>query len=87
MGMPLKSGRGFSEADNAAAQPVVIVNEALVRKYFSGKNAIGRNIQLEGPPVLRQIVGIVGDVKPGGLDSEADPEVYMPWRFVRARRT
>lgn len=79
LGIPLKSGRAFSERDSKTAPPVAIVNETFARKYLAGLNPIGQTFQLEGSPVLHQIVGVVGDVKPDALDSEANPEIYKPF--------
>jgi putative ABC transport system permease protein len=76
MGIPMKSGRGFTERDTKNAPPVAIVNETFASKFLAGRSPIGQSIQLEGVPVLFQIVGVVGDVKPDGLDSGANPEVY-----------
>jgi putative ABC transport system permease protein len=81
MGIRLLRGRAFTEEDREGGMAAVIVNETLVRRYFSGEDPLGQTIQLMSP---RQIVGIVGDVKPQGLDSEPQPEMYLPYRgFVR----
>ena len=81
MGIRLVQGRAFTEEDREGGMAAVIVNETLVRRYFPGDDPLGKNIQLMGP---RQIVGVVGDVKPQGLDSEPQPEMYLPYRgFVR----
>jgi putative ABC transport system permease protein len=79
VGVPLKMGRVFNERDDKAATPVAIVNETFARRYLAGQNPIGANVQHRGTPALRQIVGVVGDVKPDGLDSAANPEVYTPY--------
>jgi predicted permease len=79
LGIPLKTGREFSERDSKAAPPVAIVNETFARKFLGGLNPIGQSVQLEGSPVLQQIVGVIGDVKPDALDTEANPEVYKPY--------
>ena len=82
MRIPLKSGRGFTERDTKNAPLVAVVNQTFASKYFAGLNPIGQSIQLEGVPVLDQIVGVVGDVKPDGLDSGANPEVYAAYAQV-----
>ncbi len=79
MGMELRAGRTFTNADTATAPQVALVNETFARKYFPTQNPIGQTIQMEGAPALREIIGVVGDVKPDGLDSGADPEVYKPF--------
>jgi putative ABC transport system permease protein len=79
MSIPVKGGREITERDNKTAPPVAMVNETFARKYFAGRNPIGRSVELQGMPGLLQIVGIVGDVKPDMLDSEPNPEVYVAY--------
>ena len=82
MGMALRRGRGF---DAIAADAVVVINEAMARRFFAGADPIGRRLQIEdGPLRVREIVGVVGDVKHFGLDVAAPPEMYLshldrPW--------
>jgi predicted permease len=84
MKIPVREGRAFNDADNAGAQAVTIVNEAFVRRFFSDGDAfaqqfsIGRD--LDDP--LRKIVGVVGDAKQFGLDSDAPPMVFVPFAQV-----
>jgi predicted permease len=86
LGIPLRSGREFTEQDNAfGAPPVVILNESLARllwpDYPRGQDPIGRHIW-EGADRAAgelQIVGIVGDVHQGGLMSGPRPEFYVPF--------
>jgi putative ABC transport system permease protein len=78
MGIPLRAGRPFSASDDMTGLPVAIINETFARKYFPGENPIGQQVQLEGSPAMLEIVGVTGDVKPDGLDSESNPEVYAP---------
>ena len=84
MGIPLMRGRGFTDADNAGAPQVVLLNEAAVKKFFPKGNAIGRRIELgwgRGPGRPRnggEVVGIVGSVKQFGLDEVEEPEIYIP---------
>lgn len=80
MGIPLRAGRPFSVHDDAAAARVAIVNSAFVRRYFPDESAIGRRIAIGfmGPPVTREIVGVVGDVRMQNYRDDAEPHVYMP---------
>jgi ABC-type antimicrobial peptide transport system permease subunit len=59
---------------------VVLVNEALARKYWGSKNPVGQSIRFAfmGPPREREIVGVVADVRHSGPQTEPDPEVYVP---------
>jgi putative ABC transport system permease protein len=87
MGIPLAKGRDFETADDQKSRPVIIINETLARQFFPDENPIGKRIRpgisLNGTnPVMREIVGVVGAVKHGGLTRESDPEVYVPARQI-----
>jgi predicted permease len=71
-GVPLRRGRLFTNADVAGAPGVVLVNEALARRYFPNEDPVG--IKLD----RGLIVGVVGDVRSTRLDLPADPELYYP---------
>ena len=76
LGMRLLAGRAFTEQDDDKSPPVVIINETLARRYFSGEAPIGKQIL---PPDPLTIVGVVRDVKRFGLDAETLPEIYCPY--------
>ncbi|HEY2800683.1 MAG TPA: ABC transporter permease [Chthoniobacterales bacterium] len=83
VGIPLLQGRAFDEHDTFTSAPVVIVNEFFAKKFFPGQNAIGKRItpgmsatDAEAP--MREIVGIVGNVKHRSLRSDDTPEMYVP---------
>ena len=87
MRLPLKEGRFFDDRERADGEQVVIVNEALVDRYFPGEDPIGRHVRpYDGPetesPWLR-IVGIVGNEKRTAVASEMSwtdtPVLYRPW--------
>jgi len=76
---PLLKGRFFTEADTADSPPVVIVNQAFVKKYFRDGEALGKRISRDDTnPKWATIVGVVADIKHRGLDMEAQPEYYLP---------
>jgi putative ABC transport system permease protein len=84
MQIPLLQGREFREQDGDDSTPVVIINEALARGFFPGENPIGKHIRPgistdERPSRMREIVGVVGNVKHRDLGSEWTPEAYMPF--------
>ena len=80
MGMKLVKGRAFSRYDTEAAPGVVIINETMATRFFAGEDPIGRRLDLSGDPKdLRDIVGVVGDVRNYGVDEEVKPEVYVPF--------
>jgi putative ABC transport system permease protein len=89
MGIPLLKGRDFSDRDDGAAAPVLVVNQAFARKFFPGEDALGKRVQPGAgrPPVpMREIVGVVGDAKQSGVGTDADPIYYLaykqlPWRL------
>jgi putative ABC transport system permease protein len=79
LGIPLVQGRIFTDRDNADAPAVAIINQSAVKRFWPGLNPIGERISVGDPQRWREIVGVVGDVKHEGLDSETTPEVYMPY--------
>ncbi|HEV8702061.1 MAG TPA: ABC transporter permease [Candidatus Polarisedimenticolia bacterium] len=76
LGIPLVRGRSFTEADDGNAPRVALINQAMARLFFPGEDPIGKHVVYNAAP--RAIVGIVGDVRHFGLDTEAPPEFYLP---------
>lgn len=81
LGLPARRGRVFTDADREGAPMVAVINEALARQFFAGRDPIGRWIRTggEGNAQLR-VVGVVPDVRHQGLDAAAAPTVYLPHR-------
>ncbi len=80
MGIPLLKGRFFTEADLAESPRVAIINETMARRYFPDEDPIGKRMNItNGPPALREIVGVVGDVKQYGLDTQSPAQMYEPY--------
>ncbi len=79
MGIPLQAGRTFSPRDDPQSSPVAMVNEAFVRRYFPNQDPLGQQL-LFGTQAdsSREIVGILGDVRRRGFDSESRAEIYLP---------
>jgi putative ABC transport system permease protein len=80
MRIGLAQGRVFEENDNAGAPAAAVINEAFVRRFFDGKEALGQQLLVGrglGDP-LRQVVGVVKDVKQFGLDKPSPPMVFFP---------
>ncbi|HTY84706.1 MAG TPA: ABC transporter permease [Silvibacterium sp.] len=77
----LISGRYFAETDNATGPKVVVINQALARKYFPGENPIGKKIgdTSLSPDSMREVVGVVDDIREASLDEEIWPAVYHPF--------
>jgi predicted permease len=83
MGIPLLQGRDFTEGDDVGRPAVLVVNQAFARRFFPGEEVIGKRMKpgLGAPPApLREIVGVVGDARQGGLGAEADPIYYLPYK-------
>ena len=80
----LVKGRVFTDQDNGAAERVVVINEAMAKKYWPKNDALGARItigkgvgpEFEEPP--RQIIGVVGDVRQSGLSQPSNPIMYVP---------
>ncbi|MEY2507134.1 MAG: hypothetical protein QOH01_1463 [Verrucomicrobiota bacterium] len=82
MGIPVRQGRIFDERDRLDSAPVVIVNERFVQKFFAGQNVIGKRIKPgfsadDSGEKMREIVGVVGNVKHLSLKNEDSPEMYL----------
>ena len=76
----LLRGRYFTEAEDVSRPRVVIINQALAKQYFSGEDPIGKYISYFGEPKsAMQIVGIVGDIREGPLDTKSRPALYEPF--------
>lgn len=80
MGIPVLKGRDLSDRDSTNAPPVLVVNRAFARKFFAGEDVIGKRIQPGAgqQPVMREIVGVVGDAKQAALGPDSDPVYYFP---------
>jgi putative ABC transport system permease protein len=83
VGIPLLHGRDFSDHDDAQAAPVAMVNDAFAKRFFPKEDAIGKSIKPDiaaggSSPMMRQIVGVVGNVKTKSLRDQAIPQIYLP---------
>lgn len=79
MAIPIVRGRGFTLDDGPAAPSVAVINETMARRLFPGDDAIGQRVRT-GPNAAgpwTTIVGIIGDVRHGGLEEEPQPELYI----------
>ena len=80
LGLPLVSGREFSERDALDAPRVVIINESLARSAWKDQNPLGRTLVLDyqGGPSPREVVGVVRDARYDGPRSDPAPEIFIP---------
>jgi predicted permease len=87
MGIPLLLGRNFTELDGPKSTHVLIVSESLAKKYWPGQDPLGKRLKW-GPPESTDpwltVVGIVGDVKQGPLETAADAHTYEPYAQLGA---
>jgi predicted permease len=82
MGIPLLNGREFSEADSSTAPKVAIINEAMARRYFAGRNPTGMHFGFGGGKDTKldtEIVGVVKDSKNTDVKKSARPFVFLPY--------
>jgi len=102
VGMPIRAGRSLEETDRRGAPGVAVVNEAFVRRFFPGGNAVGRSLTFPVNPYRVgdfgfqygervvdgvEIVGVVGDAKYAALGSPAEPSIYFSNEQYTLRRT
>jgi len=82
--IPIKRGRAFTERDDAGAPQVVIINEAMAKRYWKNADPIGQRLIIGsgmGPDFAqapREIIGIVGDARDGGLNNDPFPATFVP---------
>ncbi len=95
MGIPMVQGRSFTERDSRDTLRVAIINEGMARRFWPGENPVGKRLALSNealrfvtpnrppqfdiPSAMREIVGVVKDVRHFGLDAEPKPEMYIPY--------
>jgi predicted permease len=72
LGIPIRTGRGFTARDTRDAPPVILINETLARRSFGGDDPVGAET------TRGTIVGVVGDVRQVNIDRPASPEIYYP---------
>jgi putative ABC transport system permease protein len=84
MRVPLIRGRTFTDADRRETEPVVAVNDALVKEFFPNEDPIGLRITFDRIPdstsMWRTIVGIVGSERQGSLAQPSRPEIFAPFQ-------
>jgi len=81
-GIHLVEGRLFNPGDGQGATPVAIVNQTMARAFWKNGSAIGHRVRADFRPqsLWRTIVGVVADVKNGGLDKPTGTELYFPYQ-------
>ncbi len=99
LGTAIQQGREFTTRDGWNAPQVALINETFAKKFFPNENPIGKrinpSIQAEGIPLpMREIVGVIADIKSKNLNEATEPEVYLHfpqcpvfWSFSLVLRT
>jgi predicted permease len=82
--IPMLRGRAFTDRDDGGASPVAIISQTMARRYWPNADPLADRITIaKGLPEIgdstRQIVGIVEDVRDGGLNRDPQPVMYVPW--------
>ena len=93
LGIPLRAGRLLSAQDTAEAPAVTVINQVMAHRYWGDENPVGKRFKIgtrESQRPWLTVVGVVGDVRQAGLNSDAVPELYSPLTqvhqsFVRPR--
>jgi putative ABC transport system permease protein len=88
MRVPLERGRLFTDTDRIDGPKVVLINQAAARQYFPGEDPIGKQVAVYqgGFHTGAEIIGVVGDVKYGTVDSTARPDAYISYGQARISR-
>ena len=78
LGIPLLSGRDFTENDNQQAPKVMIINEAMAKRFWPDQNPVGKRLKLFGDQDFREVVGLVADTKYNSLTEPKRAFMYIP---------
>jgi len=81
LGIPLVAGRFFDARDGRKGTRVAIVNQALARLLFHGRNPLGHRINSN-----TTVVGVVADIRHRALDDKVSPELFLPFAQRRRRQ-
>ncbi|MEM7415643.1 MAG: ADOP family duplicated permease [Gemmatimonadota bacterium] len=90
MRIPLLQGRAFDERDQDGAEPVTIVSQQMADEFWPGQNPIGQRVRapsmesyfFDGEAPWRTVVGVAGDVRHYGYDSDPEGQMYVPHRQI-----
>lgn len=78
LAIPLIKGRQFSDSDRKDSPGVIIINDALARRYWPSEEAVGQRIRIGFEDLPREIIGVVGSIKQTALSGDTRPAMYMP---------
>ena len=83
IGVPLLKGRFFNDRDRVNTAAVALINQRMADRFWPGQDPIGKRFRqglrfTPGEPDVREVVGVVGDVKQFGLNTSGEPQMYVP---------
>ncbi|HSB12526.1 MAG TPA: ABC transporter permease [Blastocatellia bacterium] len=81
LGTPLVDGRFFSDVDDTESPRVVLIDQAMVERFWPGENPVGKHIKFgrrDSKAPWGSVVGVVGNIKTDGFDVPDQPHVYLP---------
>jgi predicted permease len=81
IGIPLVTGREFTENDTQQSARVMIINETMAKQFWANESPIGKRVTMRnwGPPMTGEVVGIVGDTRADGIAENISPMIYWPY--------
>ena len=78
LGVPLVTGRDFTERDNDKSPKVVIINQSMARRFWPGADPVGKYLSYSTSRIRAEVIGVVGDVKFKVGDPQTSEEMYVP---------
>ena len=81
LSIPLREGRDVNEQDSQDSTPVAVVSESFARRYWPGRDPLGRQFNFAFGD--RTVVGVAADVAVRGLERSSEPQVYLPAQQMR----
>lgn len=76
--IPIRQGRVFAASDDAKAPPVIVISEAFAKRWFPNEDPIGKRVGFNWDmPGFQTVIGVVANVKHGGLEDPPNPAIYV----------
>ena len=82
MGIPLLQGRGFDRTDSFDTVPVIVMNQAMVKQYWPGRDPLGLVVTIFDGSAPRQVIGVVGDIRDSSVNTAGTAEFYIPYQQI-----
>lgn len=77
--IPMLAGRDFNSGDRADSPPVIVVDQALIAKYWKPADAVGKRVRMTGDTIWRTVVGVVSSIRDEGVADSPRPHTYFPF--------